>query len=186
MRAGVLRYCPICDGFERSGANLAVLGSNLHRAAEALFLHQFSKRVSLIPHAAVALTASQLAELTASDMPVIERRVSTIRHLSDTIAIQLDGEAAARRFDILCPALGAVPAHRACPQLGIEAEPDGGLTAAALAEPLVLGLFAAGNVLSGLDQISVAAGQGATAATRLHNWLRAQQRHILSAEPIAD
>lgn len=40
---------------------------------------------------------------------MIDRWVATIRHLGDTIAIQLDGEAAARRVDILYPALGAAP-----------------------------------------------------------------------------
>lgn len=62
MRAGVLHYCPICDGIEQGDAAIAVLGPNLHGAAETMFLRQLSKRVSLIPHAAVALTASQQAD----------------------------------------------------------------------------------------------------------------------------
>ena len=40
---------------------------------------------------------------------------------------------------------------------------------------------AAGDVVQGLDQISVAMGQGALAATRAHNWLREQDRHTLQA-----
>jgi thioredoxin reductase (NADPH) len=39
-------------------------------------------------------------------------------------------------------------------------------------ETPVRGLFAAGDVVEGLDQISVAAGQAAVAATALHNLLR--------------
>lgn len=40
---------------------------------------------------------------------------------------------------------------------------------------------AAVALVRGLDQISVAMGQGALAATRAHNWLREQDRHTLQA-----
>jgi len=36
--------------------------------------------------------------------------------------------------------------------------------------------------VAGLDQISVAIGQGAMAATRLHNWLREQDGHVMTAQ----
>ena len=51
----------------------------------------------------------------------------------------------------------------------------------ALADSGMPGFFAAGDVVQGLDQISVAMGQGALAATRAHNWLREQDRHTLQA-----
>ena len=41
------------------------------------------------------------------------------------------------------------------------------------------GFFGAGDLVQGLDQISVAMGHGALAATRAHNWLREQGRHTL-------
>lgn len=41
------------------------------------------------------------------------------------------------------------------------------------------GVFAAGDIVDGLDQISVAMGHGAIAATRAHNWLRGQDGQAL-------
>lgn len=182
VRAGALRYCPICDGYEQRGADIAVLGSDLHGAAEAMFLRQYSDRVTLIPRHDVALTDLQRVELRVSDVAILERKMSTIRQVGTGIEIGLEGEAAPRRFDILYPALGSVPRTELAVQLGIVAAGDGGLAANAFCEPLLPGLFAAGDVLSGLDQISVASGQGAMAATRLHNWLRERDRHLMSEQ----
>lgn len=41
-------------------------------------------------------------------------------------------------------------------------------------------IYAACDVPEGLDQISVATGQGAIAATRIHNWLREQDGHAIA------
>jgi thioredoxin reductase (NADPH) len=41
------------------------------------------------------------------------------------------------------------------------------------------GFYAAGDVVEGLDQISVASGHGAIAGTKAHNWLREQDSHTL-------
>jgi len=182
VRAGVLRYCPICDGFEQRGAAIAVLGSDLHGAAEAMFLRQYSDAVTLIPKARVALTAAQRRELAASDVAILERGVTAIRHRADRIELTLDGDRAPRAFDILYPALGSRPRTELAEQLGIAPDADGGLAADAFGEPLRPGLFAAGDVLTGLDQISVAAGQGAMAATRLHNWLRELEGHVMAEQ----
>src|SRR3546814_1233501 len=59
VRDGVLRYCPVCDGFEHRDERIAVLGSDLHGAAEAMFLRQFSPDVTLIPKWRVALSDAQ-------------------------------------------------------------------------------------------------------------------------------
>lgn len=75
VRSGVLRYCPICDGFEHSDERIAVLGSDLHGAAEAMFLRQYSRHVTLIPKWQVALTDKQRGELEASGVDVLEGRV---------------------------------------------------------------------------------------------------------------
>ena len=179
VAAGVLRYCPICDGFEHRGDRIAVLGSDLHGAAEAMFLRQYSDHVTLIPKSRVALTQSQRAELDGSDIAVIDRNVASIEAMNTSIVVRFEGTEQATVFDILYPALGAVPRTSLAEMLGIAPEADGSLAATAFADPLRPGCYAAGDLLSGLDQISVAVGQGAMAATRLHNWLRDIEGHTL-------
>jgi len=182
VREGVLRYCPICDGFEQRDARIAVLGSDLHGAAEAMFLRQYSGDVTLIPQQRVALTDRQRGELAASEVTVLERKVTAIRHADGGIELQLEDEPDLRRFDILYPALGSTPRTELAAQLGIAPDADGGLAAYAFCEPLLPGVFAAGDLLSGLDQISVATGHGAMAATRLHNWLREREHHVMTEQ----
>jgi thioredoxin reductase (NADPH) len=179
VREGVLRYCPICDGYEHSREQIAVLGSDLHGAAEAMFLRQYSNDVTLIPKWQVALTDVQRAELGASKVDVLEGRILRLDATPEAMFVTLEGEAAPRRFDILYPAFGSTPRSELAAMLGPLTDPTGCLPFNAYSDGLLPGVYAAGDVVAGLDQISVAVGQGAMAATRLHNWLREQEGHVM-------
>ena len=180
VRSGVLRYCPICDGFEHSEERIAVLGSDLHGAAEAMFLRQYSSDVTLIPKWQVALTDKQRGELEASGYDVLEGRVLRLEATEEAMFVAIEGEAAPRRFDTLYPAFGSTPRSELAAMLGPLTDPNGCIPFSAFSDGLLPGVYAAGDVLEGLDQISVATGQGAMAATRLHNWLRDQDGHVMA------
>ena len=49
MATGRLHYCPVCDGFEVIGQDVAVIGDGTHGGEEALFLRSFTERVTLVP-----------------------------------------------------------------------------------------------------------------------------------------
>lgn len=180
VRSGVLRYCPICDGFEHSDERIAVLGSDLHGAAEAMFLRQYSSDVTLIPKWQVALTDAQRGELAASGVDVLEGRVLRLEATDEAMFVAIEGEAKPRRFDTLYPAFGSTPRSELAAMLGPLTDPNGCIPFSAFSDGLLPGVYAAGDVLEGLDQISVATGQGAMAATRLHNWLREQDGHVMA------
>ena len=180
VRNGVLRYCPICDGFEHSDEKIAVLGSDLHGAAEAMFLRQYSRDVTLIPKWQVALTDKQRGELEASGVDVLEGRVLRLDATGEAMFVAIEGEAAPRRFDTLYPAFGSTPRGELAAMLGPLTDPNGCIPFSAFSDGLLPGVYAAGDVVEGLDQISVATGQGAMAATRLHNWLREQDGHVMA------
>jgi len=180
VESGALRYCPICDGYEHRGRKIAVLGSDLHGAAEAMFLRQFTDDVTLIPKWQVELTPQQRAELAASDVKIEERQLLSLAHRERRIEVQLAGGADALFFDTLYPALGSEPRSELLAGLGLAGDTNRCLPADAFAEPLMQGVFGAGDVLAGLDQISTATGHGAAAATRLHNWLREIEGHVMA------
>lgn len=180
VRNGVLRYCPICDGFEHSEERIAVLGSDLHGAAEAMFLRQYSSDVTLIPKWQVALTNKQRGELEVSGVDVLEGRVLRLEAAEEAMFVTIEGEAAPRRFDTLYPAFGSTPRSELAAMLGPLTDPNGCIPFSAFSDGLLPGVYAAGDVLEGLDQISVATGQGAMAATRIHNWLREQDGHVMA------
>jgi thioredoxin reductase (NADPH) len=180
VRSGVLRYCPICDGFEHSDERIAVLGSDLHGAAEAMFLRQYSSEVTLIPKWQVALTDAQRGELATSGVDVLEGRVLRLETTEEAMFVAIEGEAKPRRFDTLYPAFGSTPRSELAAMLGPLTDPKGCIPFSAFSDGLLPGVYAAGDVIEGLDQISVAMGQGAMAATRLHNWLREQDGHVMA------
>jgi thioredoxin reductase (NADPH) len=61
VRRGLVRQCPICDGYESRGKKIVVLGSGPHGAAEALFLRTYSDDVTLV---------------TLGALPGVDRRLS--------------------------------------------------------------------------------------------------------------
>ena len=75
------------------------------------------------------------------------------------------------RFDSLYVALGLRARSAMAIALGAEHDDDGALIVDAHQQTTVPGLYAAGDVVRGLAQISVAMGQAAIAATDIHNGL---------------
>ena len=149
QRRGLLRQCPICDGHEYRGRRIAVLGDGTHAAREARFLAHFSPHVALVATAAPA----RLEVLPGGGVRM---------HLHD------DGW---NDFDVLYAALGVNPRHELASGVGAALDDMGNVVVDAHCRSSVPGLYAAGDVVSALDQIAVAIGHGAIAATAIHNRL---------------
>lgn len=180
LRLACLRYCPICDGFEATHKAVAVLGSSAHGAREALFLREYTDQVTLLAQEACELSESQRRELVTAGVRVRDARAVEIRPDATGMQVTL-ADGAKLRFDVLYPALGCEPRSELAAQLGVELSEAGCIPTdpgQALALP---GLYAAGDVVDALDQISVAIGHGAIAATHAHNWLREQDGRMLQA-----
>ena len=180
IAAGVLRYCPICDGYEHTDRSIGVIGCDANGAAEALFLRQYSPHITLMPLSHPELSAEQLAELTRAGIKVEQGALAELRPGPTDFKVMLEGRSGALSFDVVYPALGCTPRADLAVQLGVR-RIEGCVPATAPNETAVPGFFAAGDVVEGLDQISVAAGHGALAATSAHNWLREQDNQTLQA-----
>lgn len=75
--------------------------------------------------------------------------------------------------DTLYPALGSDPNVELLGQLGLRLDPERCIMTDSHQRLGLKGLYAAGDVVAALDQISVAMGHAAVAATAIHNDLRA-------------
>ncbi len=179
IRAGVLRYCPICDGFEHTGERIGVLGCDSSGAAEALFLCQYSRDVTLLPMDMPELTVAQRRELEAVGITVESRPVAGLHPFDDRFEIRLEGQASPLVFDVVYPALGSRQRTELAAMLGLALDEAGAVDARSPLGTDVPGLYCAGDIVDGLDQISVAMGHGAVAATRAHNWLRERDGETL-------
>ena len=59
--------------------------------------------------------------------------------------------------------------------LGVDVDDQGNIVVGLHCDTPLPGLFAAGDVVVGLDQLAVATGHGAIAATAMHNYLRSKE-----------
>lgn len=170
LAKGLIRYCPICDGYEATDKNIGVIGTGDHGMREALFLRGFSKRVTLIaPGAAHDLDEACRATLAEAGIEHLDGPCTPITVHGDTIRVAIsEGQ---RAFDTIYPALGSVIRSELAVAAGARASEDGCLEVDSHQRTSVPGLFAAGDVVKGLDQISHAMGEAGVAATTIRNLL---------------
>ncbi len=174
----VLGYCPICDGFEHIDQRIGVVGCDRQGAKEALFLRQYSARLTLMPKSFAELDLRLLERLAAAGIAVVQRPVKRYLVSDRELIVRLDDESELS-FDVIYPALGLRPRTKLAAALGMALDEGGNVSAKSPFGTHVPGLYAAGDIVAGLDQISVAMGHGAVAATKAHNWMRAQTSQTL-------
>jgi thioredoxin reductase (NADPH) len=173
LAAGRLRYCPVCDGFEVIDQDVAVIGTGARGAKEALFLRSFTERVTLIaPDEAHALDTDERRVLAEAAVVLADGPLTTM--VLAPCGIRLQFGRATKVFASVYPALGSTVHSHLAAGLGAAVTSEGCLKVDAHQRTSVDGLYAAGDVASGLDQISHAMGEAGVAATTIRNDLDAQ------------
>ncbi|WP_372782700.1 NAD(P)/FAD-dependent oxidoreductase [Phenylobacterium sp.] len=172
IRRGLVRVCPICDGYEVIGKTVGVIGCGAHGAREARFLATYSRDVWLIHTGRAAdLPAAERRGLKAAGVGLIETPIERVVLDRRRAAAFCFGPGEPRTFDTLYAALGVTPRNSLAADAGATLDKTGRLVVGEHQETTVPGLYAAGDVVRGLNQISVAQGEGAIAATDVHNTL---------------
>jgi thioredoxin reductase (NADPH) len=174
LERGLLRYCPICDGYEVTDKKVGVIGTGDHGMREAIFLRGYTKDVTLVaPGGAHELDDACRAKLDEAGIVHVDGPYTPIHIAGDRIAVQTaDGSL---EFDSIYPALGSVIRSKLAVAAGASASEDGCLEVDEHQRTTIPGLFAAGDVVKGLDQISHAMGEAGVAATTIRNLLAEQQ-----------
>ncbi|MCW2315205.1 thioredoxin reductase (NADPH) [Rhodoblastus acidophilus] len=171
VRRGLVRYCPICDGFEARDKKIGVIGFGARGLNEALFIARaYGADVTLLTLGrALDLTPDQQARCDRLGVKLARAPVRSLQVEGDHIAALHFGPEGEMRFDTLYSALGLTPRGQLGLALGAAHDDCGALTVDPRQQTSVPGLYAAGGVVEGLDQIVVAMGQAAVAATHIHN-----------------
>lgn len=170
VREGRLRYCPICDGYEITDQKIAVIGVGSHAYAEVLFLRSFTKALSLVaPEGDFDLSAREFATLEQLGVQLVPGPLVEISRLPNSI--RTTTAAGAFDFDAAYPALGCDPRTGLAKLVGAELSADGCIEVDEHQRSTVPGLYAAGDNVPGLNQISSAVGQAAIAATAIRSYL---------------
>lgn len=175
LARGLIRYCPICDGYEVTDKVVGVIGDGSHGVAEAVFLRGFTEDITLIaPHTAHDLSAEDQARLKEYGIRTVDGPCSAVAAHDDCIVVDTaDGH---YTFDSVYPALGSDMHNELADQVGAKLK-DGNIVVDSHQRTSVPGLYAAGDIVLGLDQISHAMGEGGVAAVTIRNDL-AEERQI--------
>jgi thioredoxin reductase (NADPH) len=171
IKAGTLRLCPICDGYEVIDKRVAVMGPEKDSIKKALFMRTFTPHVTLLvtesatgdnPHARVVLARAAIEVAACSR--------DAIRASSPDVIVELaDGKVLA--FDTIYPAMGCTMRSQLAVDLGAECDEVGNLVTDSHQRTNIPGLYAAGDVVDEINQIAVAFGHAAAAASDIHNYL---------------
>jgi thioredoxin reductase (NADPH) len=178
LARGLIRYCPICDGYEVTDKKLGVIGDGAHGVAEAVFLRSYTADITLIaPDRAHDMAAGDQKALAALGIRAVDGPCHAVAALDDAIVVETpQGH---HTFDSVYPALGSDVHTELAGQIGVALnEETGCILTDAHQRTNVAGAYAAGDVVLGLDQISHAMGEGGVAATTIRNDL-AKARPLL-------
>jgi thioredoxin reductase (NADPH) len=180
LARGLIRYCPICDGYEVTDKKVGVIGSGGHGIAEAVFLRGYTADITLIaPHAAHDVAAEDREKLRDLGIRTVDGPCHAVAALDEAIVVETPG--GHHTFDSIYPALGSDVHSELAGQIGVALNGDTGcILVDAHQRTSVPGAYAAGDVVIGLDQISHAMGEGGVAATTIRNDL-AKERPLVRA-----
>jgi thioredoxin reductase (NADPH) len=168
LERGLIRYCPICDGYEVTDRKVGVIGTQTHGHNEAVFLRMYTRDVTLIaPNAAHALSGEERKKLEGLGVTLVDGPCGPLELGGERILVPTPS--GLLEFDTIYPALGSIIRSEFALALGAEGTEEGCLLIDAHQRTTVAGLYAAGDVAKGLDQISHAMGEAAVAATTIRN-----------------
>ena len=186
IASGAVRLCPVCDGYEASDCRVAVYGPVASSLGHALFLRTFSRDVTLLASDDAPVDAAAAAQARAAGIALMPTPSKLSFEGRATIARFDDGRAL--RFDTLYPTLGSEPNNALAAQVGAQLDEAGEIVTGDDQQTSVEGLYAAGDVVHALNQIAVAVGHAAIAATKIHNRLPRnwRERDDLQAETAQD
>ncbi len=172
VREGTIRQCPVCDAYELIDQPVGVIGHDANAAGEALFLRHYTPDLRLMTFGVPPdLSPAVRRQLDQAGIAVLDQPMTDFRIADGRVTVWLSS-GGPYAFAAVYSALGTVPRSQLAKDLGIGLAPDGRIRTDAHQRTSFPGIYAAGDVVTGLNQIAVAMAQGEIAATDIHNTLR--------------
>jgi thioredoxin reductase (NADPH) len=169
IRAGVVRLCAVCDGYETEERRVAVYGPAKEAFEHACYMRTFGRSVTMLASDG-AVSGDTRDDAAAHGVSVVDDVAGLEWNGRDAIVVRRRA-AGDCSFDAFYPVLGAHSRSALAVSLGAHCADERSLLVDAHQQTTVPGLYAAGDVVSALNQISVAYGHAAVAATAIHNAL---------------
>lgn len=169
---GLVRWCPICDGYESSDRRIVLVGEAERGPSHARFLRTYTRDLTLVLTPEGGPPSDEvLAELEAEGITVVQDLPVAVELSRNSGVLRLQS-ARELAFDVLYPMNGGVPHADLAVALGARCDDEGHLVVDPLTrQTSIPGLHAAGDVVANLHQICVATADAALAATAIHDAL---------------
>jgi thioredoxin reductase (NADPH) len=179
LQAGLLRFCPICDGYEVRNRRVAIIGHGCKGLGEALFMTAYTHDLTLLT-LGQPLPVEERRRAADAGIKVDERALTAlVPGGADIKALFAEGDPGS--FDSIYAALGYQARSCLGRQIGAAIADDGRFLVDDHQETTIRGVWAAGDIVRGLNQISVAMGEAAIAAAAIHNRLRDGAENVTAA-----
>jgi thioredoxin reductase (NADPH) len=169
IATGAVRLCAVCDAYEARDEVIGVLAPAHAAIGHAAFLRTFSRHVLAL--AADDTPWDEAALQRARDCGVQPWPAPQRLELVEGACLAYFADGRRLRLDTLYPVLGADAQSELAAALGAALDQEGALEVDDHLQTSVPGLYAIGDVVSALNQISVAVGHAAIAATAVHRRL---------------
>jgi thioredoxin reductase (NADPH) len=175
IRTGHVRLCPVCDGYEVIDKEVAVLGPPEKAIEKALFLRPYTDKVTVLLTETAEVSTDQRAALANAGIKLHEQAIADLFIDGDEITAVLADQSRVS-IEVLYPALGSTVRSHLASALGAKCMSGGYLDVDSHQRTTIDGLYAAGDVVNELNQICVATGHAAIAATDIYNTLRREEQ----------
>lgn len=172
-RQGAIAYCPICDGYDHSDQAIGIIIDSSAGFHKLKFLNNFTNHLHLILTKDIKIPARHLEKIKKFKIKIHKGTIQKLTYNSDeqTLQVKLKNQ---RPFFVKMAyvAMGFKVCAEALIHLhGLRRNQQGLIMVNAHQETSVRGLFAVGDCVKSLAQVSVAVGHAAIAATAIHNRL---------------
>jgi thioredoxin reductase (NADPH) len=172
VAAGAVRLCPVCDGYDVLDKQIAVATAEKNPVGHALFMRTFSADVTLFERAAKpVLDEADRKRLQDAGVRYVESQLLGVTMSEEMKPVLHTQDGSEYVSDVFYPMLGDVARSDLAVSLGAQIGDCSEIIVDDHQQTSVPGLYAVGDVVRGLNQIAVANGQAAVAATRIHNRL---------------
>lgn len=171
---GVLGYCPICDGYDHAEQKVALFVKSSRVLKKVKFISDLCPQLTVIPTEKIEPTPAFLKLIKERNLKWVSNPVDHLKYdnKKNQLCVFIMGKSKPLKFDFGYVAMGVDFDTTAIRHLkGLRRVRDGFIQTSSHQETSIHGLYAVGDCVNALAQVSVAIGQAALAATRIHRQL---------------
>ncbi len=183
-----VHYCATCDGAFYRDKHLVVVGGGNSAVQEALFLTRFATKIDLLVRSSLKASEVLIHELEKNEKITVHLNTTTDEIVGDSssgnslvskVNATKDGKKVEFPTDGVFVFIGLLPNTQFLKSSAIELDEVGLIKTDKNLETSISGVFAAGDVRSGATmQIASAAGEGATAALHIREFLEDKTKGV--------